>query len=180
MKVCAYCGGTVDDSTLRCPHCASIEFKNKCPRCGKALEGSICPYCSEQGKTAREEAAKIQLQAEAETRANTGLAWKTALAVLFPYVGGYFLIKDNVHKGFRVFGIIWCCVVAISVGFTSDSDAGIKLIAAALCLAPIAYYLFECRNELLDKSQPSKKLLLAAFVVVLVIVLVGCIAVPAN
>lgn len=176
MKICSYCGGTVEDSVYTCPHCTSASFRYLCPQCGNAYDGPFCPACREKDEATRAAAEAAAVKAEAEDKANEGLAWKTALTVFLPFVGGYFLIKEHVKTGFRMFGIIWCSLFALIVG--GDSDSGSvegNLLAALLCLAPIAVYLYQARVSLLASGNVKGRLLIAAFACILFASIAGCL-----
>lgn len=124
----------------------------------------------------RAEAEAASARENAEDKANMGLGWKTALTVFLPFVGGYFLIKEHVRQGFRVFGIIWCSLFALIIG---DSDSGSmesNLLAVLLCLAPIAVYLYQARASLLAPGNVKGRLLIAAFACVLFASIAGCLA----
>ena len=173
MKVCQYCGSTVGDEAVTCPHCSSASFKNKCPECGRMIDGTYCPDCAarrERESSAVEEARKL---GEEVARANSGLAWKTVLTVFVPFVGGYFLIRKHVKTGFRLFAIIWCAFLAVSVAATEGGTAGGNVIGSLLCLAPIAVYLYQTRDELLASDNSKGRLVLIAFAALLVFVVVG-------
>ena len=186
MKICEYCDATLGDDVLVCPHCSSTKFKNKCPRCGREIDGMVCPACSEadreaaEAERARAEAERAQerarveadrARAEAEQKANQGLAWKTALTVFVPFVGGYFLINDNVKSGFRVFAIVWCAIMGVSVGSLSGYDMATRVVTSLVCFAPIAYYLFKNRGKYLVAGQPAKSAPLIGFAVLLLLTL---------
>lgn len=186
MKVCEYCDATLGDDVLVCPHCSSTKFKNKCPRCGREIDGMVCPACSEadraaaEAERARAEAERAQerarveadrARAEAEQKANQGLAWKTVLTVFVPFVGGYFLIDDNVKSGFRVFAIVWCAITGVSVGSLSGYDMATRVVTSLVCFAPIAYYLFKNRGKYLVAGQPAKSAPLIGFAVLLLLTL---------
>ena len=181
MKVCTYCGNTVEDSLPACPYCNSTSFKYKCPRCGTVSDGSDCPVCiaKDEQKRERERVAREQAvaNAEARARANSGLVWKTVLTVLLPFVGGYFLINDNVRKGFKSFGIAWCALFAVAAGTASgDSSTSTRIFTSLLCLGPIGVYLFRFMRGSAAEGVPRSKVPLIAFAVLVVVSLVCDIA----
>jgi len=180
MKECAFCGGDVNDDAITCPHCSATEFKNKCPLCGRAIEGTVCPHCAAERRRAEAEAqAQAQAaraeQAAAET-ANTGLGWKTALTVFLPFVGGYFLIKDKVRPGFKIFAIIWCSFMAISVASVDRRSASGNILAVLMCLGPIGWYLFKARNRLLGGGEMKGKIWYIGFAALLAYTVIGAAA----
>ena len=89
---------------------------------------------------------RYQREATASQRANRGLAWKVVLTVIMPYIGGYFTIVPHARKGVRVFGIIWCALIALVVA-SGDGDVGGRILAMLLCLAPIGVYLVRMRID---------------------------------
>ena len=175
MKICSYCGGTVEDSVYTCPHCTSTSFKYLCPRCGGAYEGMFCPACRAKDEAAHAEAAAAAAKHQAEGRANSGLGWKTVLTVFFPFIGGYFLIKEHVKPGFRAFGIIWCSLLALVVGSGDNSSVEVGILAVLMCLGPIIVYLYQARKTLLAPGNTGGRLLIAAFACVLFASIAGSV-----
>ena len=173
MRVCAYCGSTVGDDVVTCPHCSAAVFKEKCPVCGSVTDGSFCPHCASEREREQARAREEGARDEAVANANSGLGWKTALTVFLPFVGGYFLIDDNVRTGFRVFGIAWCALLAVSTATGGGGSAAASVLGSLLCLAPIARYLFRSRESLLAEGNATGKAWIAAFGVLLVYVLAG-------
>ena len=45
MKICKFCGGKTEDSTLTCANCGSQDFSHICPNCSTEFDGSFCPTC---------------------------------------------------------------------------------------------------------------------------------------
>ena len=45
MKVCKYCGSSVQDSERLCPHCGAAEFDHRCEQCGTVFSTPCCPQC---------------------------------------------------------------------------------------------------------------------------------------
>ena len=45
MKVCRYCGSSVEDGERLCPHCGAAEFDHRCPQCGTVFSTPCCPQC---------------------------------------------------------------------------------------------------------------------------------------
>ena len=187
MKECAYCGGDVNDNETTCPHCSGTEFLNKCPVCGQGIEGTFCPHCAERSKAEEQaqaqarEQARAQAQAEyaeqaAAKEANMGLAWKVVLTLLIPFVGGYFLIKERVRPGFRIFGIVWCTIMGLTTATTPGYSVGINILSSLMCLAPIGYYLYKSRERLLRGGGAQGKAAYIGFVVVLIIALACSVA----
>ena len=176
MKVCVYCDATVGDDVFTCPHCSSTRFKNMCPRCGSTYEGAVCQACAEADRAATEAQEARQAKLEAEQKANGGLAWKTALTVLMPYVGGYFLINEHVKAGFRVFAIAWCGLMALWVGSLTGYPAGVRIASSLLCLAPIALYLYKGRDRYIADGKVAKPWPLIAFAVLLCASIIGDVA----
>jgi len=175
MKICSYCGGTVDDSVFTCPHCTSASFQYLCPRCGGAYEGPFCPTCREKDEAKSAEAVAAAARQEAEDRVNKGLGWKTVLTVFFPFIGGYFLIKEHVKPGFKAFGIIWCSLLALAVGSGDSNPAEVGILAVLMCLGPIIVYLYQARKTLLAPGNASGRLLIAAFACILFASIAGCL-----
>ena len=175
MKVCSYCGGTVEDSVYTCPHCTSNSFRYYCPRCGGTYDGPFCPACREKDEAMRAEAAAAAVKADAEERANEGLGWKTALTVFLPFVGGYFLIKEHVKTGFRMFGIAWCSLFALIVGFEEGGQVESNILAVLMCLGPVIVYLYKARKTLLAPGNAKGRLLVAACACVLFASIAGCL-----
>lgn len=191
MKVCKYCGSDVHDDMLECPHCSAVSFMNKCTRCGSAYEGPMCPICKEADESAANaarEAAEATARAAEEARekaqasqkANQGLVWKTILTVFLPFIGGYFLLNENVGKSYRVFATIWCSVLALSVASSSSGSLGGKVVGSLLCLAPIGVYLFKTRGKYFGQSSLSSKVPVIAFCILLVVTLLVDVAGAAS
>lgn len=176
MKVCDYCNSIVSDDVMACPNCSASHFSKKCETCGSTYTGAACPTCTQREHDSRMQAEENRKQFEATQRANTGLGWKTALTVFLPFIGGYFLINDNVKKGFRIFAIIWCCLMAIEVSTgPSTQTTGTRLLAAILCLAPVGVYLFRKRGDLAAQSKAGGKIPAAAFGLVLLFSIGGAL-----
>jgi hypothetical protein len=162
---------------------------NKCARCGHAYEGPTCPACKEAdeaaarvAREANEAAAKAAREADekaqAEFKANQGLVWKTALTFFMPFIGGYFLIKEHVKPGFRVFAIIWCSLLALTMGYSVSGEVGVKIIGSLMCLAPIGVYLYKTRDRLFGQSSLSSIISVIAFCILLVVTLIGDVIGP--
>ena len=178
MKVCEYCNSIVDDDTTTCPSCSASLFSKKCEVCDTVYKGAACPECAKREAEARTQAEANRARVEAESKANTGLAWKTALTVFLPFVGAWFLLRDGVKKGYRIFAIIWCCFMALEIGlFVTDQGAGSRALAALLCLAPVGVYLFRHKDGQGEQGGMQGKVPLAAFAAVLVVALGGSILV---
>ncbi|MBR0403915.1 MAG: hypothetical protein IJI68_01750 [Eggerthellaceae bacterium] len=175
MRICSYCGGTVEDSVYTCPHCTSSSFQYFCPRCGEAYDGPFCPACREKDEAAHAQAQEAAAKAVAEDRANEGLAWKTALTVFLPFVGGYFLIREHVKTGFRLFGIVWCSLLALVVSESETSSAEVNVLAVLMCLGPIIAYLYQARKTLLAPGNTQGRLLIAACACVFIASIAGCL-----
>ncbi len=46
MKKCEYCGQSVDNQVVFCPHCGANQFANICANCGNVFSnGVFCPKC---------------------------------------------------------------------------------------------------------------------------------------
>ena len=171
MKVCAYCDSTVDDDVSSCPHCSSVQFKNKCRTCGGTYEGAECPSCRERMQHDHDVSEANRREREARAKATQGLAWKTVLAVILPPIGGYFLINDYVGKGFRYFAIAWCALMAFEMAFLGGYSIGLRAVCSLACLAPIGVYLLRTRAKRAEQSGAKAKTPLAVFGVLVALVL---------
>ncbi len=93
-----------------------------------------------------------------------------------PYVGGFFLINDNVRKGFRLFGIIWCSFLAI-YGASLSGAFGTKLFVSLFMMLPFIVYACRKRlwkwNELDSESRPLAIAFAGVLLVTLVLALVS-------
>lgn len=175
MKYCAYCGSIVDDSFQVCPYCLGPVSNAVCPRCGNTYAGPFCPDCRErdEAEKAAEQARREREQAEEEE--NKALVAKTILTVLIPWFGGYFLIREHVKSGYRIFGIVWCCFIAISIGFSSFFPNGYRIVSVLFYLSPNIVYLFRMRKSLLKSGELELKLTLAAVIAILAVSIMGCL-----
>jgi len=180
MRVCEYCGGVVGADDIACPHCSASSFVEKCDECGELYTGSSCPACAQKAQEAREAEEAERKRSDAVLKANTGLGWKTALTVFLPFIGGYYLLNNNVRKGYRTFAAIWCCFIALDMAFVSSSGVGAKVIGALACLAPVAVYLLRNKDELSTAQGGKGKLAPAALGAVLLVSLVGAVASPSG
>ena len=174
MKVCDYCNSIVNDDATACPNCSAAQFSKQCETCGTKYKGATCPECAQHEHDARAQAEADREQRAAEAKANTGLGWKTTLTVFLPFIGGWFLINDHVKSGFRIFAIIWCCLIALDVSLvTTTESAAARVIAALACLAPVGAYLVRNKDKLLAGNNTLGKASVGAFGVTLVVALVG-------
>ena len=82
------------------PYCSSTAFLKQCPKCGKGYKGVECPDCKAREDAFRAAEAAEKREEAARDKANSHLALKTALTVMMPYIGGYFLINKNVKRGY--------------------------------------------------------------------------------
>ena len=182
MKVCVFCESVVDDSATSCPNCSANRFKNKCPVCGNVYEGQPCPTCQANNRAAQEAAEQERLKAEAVEKANSGLGWKTALTFIMPYVGGYFLVNDNVRTGFRVFGIVWCSIFAISASSLGGNTV-LQILSALVCFLPVLIYAAKKKpwkwNELDSHSKPLA-IAVAAILLIIVVFAIMSGGTPRN
>lgn len=168
MKVCEYCDGVVEDSTITCPYCSATRFKSKCRRCGTVYDGGICPTCQKESIRNAELAEKARQDAAAAEKANSGLPWKIVLTVFVPFVGGYFAIRPGINKAARIFAMVWCSLFAFSYASLPAANViGMKVILVALMLAPYAAYLINTK----DSADTTVKAERTAFAVVLAICL---------
>ena len=174
MKVCDYCNSIVNDDATTCPNCSAAQFSRQCETCGAKYRGATCPACAQREHDARAQAEADREQRAAEAKANTGLGWKTALTLFLPFIGGWFLVNNHVKSGFRIFAIIWCCLMALDVSLVANTEsAAARVIAALACLAPVGAYLIRNKDKLLGGNNTLGKVSVGAFGVTLVVALVG-------
>lgn len=174
MKVCSYCGSTVHDNLITCPNCNATALRSICPRCGAAFDGAFCPACEERDEAARMADSERRRLEEAEDAANEGLGWKTALTVFLPFIGGYFLLREHVKAGFLLFGMLWCELFALIVGFQQGSSVGGDVMAVLLCMAPVAVYFFRVRKNMVQPGLTFDKVMAVAAILVLIASLTAC------
>lgn len=178
MKVCDYCGRTLEDSALSCPYCMSSSLKKKCEICGTLYEGATCPTCVETKLQSMEIKEAEKAKMEAEKKANKGLVWKGILTFFLPLVGGYFTITPYTHKGVCIAAAAWCAFFTITCAFIQSSGGKVvKFLVFLVSAGPLIAYWFKVRGTDLV-SERQFKLISAGLGALMIIGLLGCIFVP--
>ena len=148
MKRCTYCGNQVTDNTGVCPHCLASDFVRVCDVCGADYVNGSCPACAERTASqqrAYEQAAKDKQEQDAIVQANSGLIWKSVLTFFLPCVGGYFLVKPGVKKGFTIYALVWTIaytIIGLSGGAFNKTSLLAGFLAILILLGPVIYWLW--------------------------------------
>ena len=156
MKRCAYCDSQVADNVYVCPHCNASEFTKVCDVCGASYEGSFCPNCAQrqaqyrQQQQAQYQAQQMRYQEQQAQQAhvntvNSGLGWKTVLTFFLPCIGGYFLVRPGVKKGYTIFALVWSAIVLVAMlsgEYTTASSPGTYALSLLACAGPILYWAY--------------------------------------
>ena len=137
MKRCAKCGQQVAEDASFCPNCGSDTFLVQTGRSGAAAGGAY------NASKASYEAAQNMSQGQ--------LVGFTILTIILPAIGGYFLIKPGVRKGFFTFAVVWVCLNLLAVlgligtGYYAGIETAIPF-AILVAAGPLIAYYFRQRN----------------------------------
>ena len=157
MKKCNICGYAETDDAQFCSNCGHNEFStisNQAPG----------PY-GQQGRAAGAPAGYAAQSAEPELKRPIGWA---ILDFLFPYIGGYFVIRPDVAKGYRTFGIVWGIISVVAYIFNAfmyqsmyadTTTAIICIVLGIATLVPMIVYIPKAKQAKIDaENAASKKL----------------------